>query len=248
MKIDLNGKRALVTGGSQGIGKVICEKLAENGCEVIVNCAHHIDNAKKVADAINQNGGKASYYACDVSDETAVKKMFEELKNIDILVNNARLDPWLRDKSLSEGEWFSRVMDVNLKGAFLCSLEFFKYACERKYGRIINISSVRAYRPAEMSTIAYGASKAGMHSMARTFANNGAVFNVTANCVCPGMVITENVDKRLSPEKKAEEMAAIPAQRAADSSEVADAVLFLIDNAYVTGSMINVSGGMYYEA
>ena len=248
MNVDLNGKRALVTGGSQGIGKVICEKLAENGCEVIVNCAHHIDNAKKVADGINQNGGKASYYACDVSDEAAVKKMFEDLKDIDILVNNARLDPWLRDKSLSEGEWFSKVMDVNLKGAFLCSLEFFKYACERKYGRIINISSVRAYRPAEMSNIAYGVSKTGMHSLARAFANNGAEHNVTANCVCPGMVITENIDKRLTPEMKAREMADIPAKRAAESWEIADAVLFLIDNAYVTGSMINVSGGMYYEA
>ena len=248
MKIDLVGKRALVTGGSQGIGKVICEELAKCGCEVIVNCAHNIANAQNVADGINQAGGKASVYRCDVSDEQAVKKMFDDLGELDILVNNARLDPWLRDPSISEGDWFSKVMDVNLKGAFLCSWEFFPRACERKYGRIINISSVRAYRPAEMSNIAYGASKAGMHSLARAFADNGAKFNVTANCICPGMVVTENIDKRLSPEKKAMEMAAIPAQRGAESCEIADAVLFLIGNAYVTGSMINVSGGMYYEA
>ena len=248
MKTDLNGKRALVTGGSQGIGKVICEELANCGCEVIVNCAHNIDNAKRVADGIISAGGKALVYRCDVSDEAAVKKMFEELGDLDILVNNARLDPWLREPGVTEGEWFTKVMEVNLKGAFLCSWEFFSRACERNYGRIINISSVRAYRPAEMSNIAYGASKAGMHSLARSFADNGAKYNVTANCICPGMVVTENIDKRLTPEKKAMEMAAIPAQRGAESIEVADAVLFLIGNAYITGSMINVSGGMYYEA
>ena len=248
MKIDLTGKRALVTGGSQGIGKVICEELAACGCEVYVNCAHNIANAANVADGITAKGGIAHVMPCDVTDENAVKRMFEELGDLDILVNNARLDPWLRKANVTEGEWFTQVMEVNLKGAFLCSWEFFHRACKRNYGRIINISSVRAYRPAEMSNIAYGASKAGMHSMARSFADNGAKYNVTANCICPGMVVTENIDKRLTPEKKAMEMAAIPAQRGAECSEVADAVLFLIGNAYITGSMINVSGGMYYEA
>lgn len=242
----LDGKKALVTGGSQGIGRVIALALASAGSEVVVNCAHNVANAEKVAAEIKASGGKASVYACDVSDENAVKKMFADLGEVDILVNNARLDPWLHD-TMSEGDWFSRVMDVNLKGAFLCSMAFFPGACERRYGRIINISSVRAYRPAEMHMIAYGASKAGMHSVARAFADNGAPYNVTANCICPGMIVTENIDKRLSPEKKAQEQAAIPMGRAGTSEEVADAVLFVIRNGYVTGSMVNVSGGMYYE-
>ena len=242
----LEGKKSLVTGGSQGIGRVIALALASAGSEVVVNCAHNVANAEKVAAEIKASGGKASVYACDVSDENAVKKMFSDLGEVDILVNNARLDPWLHD-TMSEGDWFSRVMDVNLKGAFLCSMAFFPGACERRYGRIINISSVRAYRPAEMHMIAYGASKVGMHSVARAFADNGAPYNVTANCICPGMIVTENIDKRLSPEKKAQEQAAIPMGRAGTSEEVADAVLFVIRNGYVTGSMVNVSGGMYYE-
>lgn len=242
----LEGKKALVTGGSQGIGRVIALALAAAGSEVVVNCAHNIANAEKVVAEIEAAGGKASSYACDVSDEAAVKKMFADLGAVDILVNNARLDPWLHD-TMSEGDWFSRVMDVNLKGAFLCSMAFFPGACERRYGRIVNISSVRAYRPAEMHMIAYGASKAGMHSVARAFADNGAPYNVTANCICPGMIVTENIDKRLSPEKKAQEQAAIPMGRAGTSEEVADAVLFVVRNGYVTGSMVNVSGGMYYE-
>ena len=102
MVIDLNGKRALVTGGSQGIGRVICEELASHGCEVIVNCAHNIANAENVVDGIISKGKKASFYQCDVSDEKAVKEMFDRIGDIDILVNNARLDPWLRNESISE--------------------------------------------------------------------------------------------------------------------------------------------------
>lgn len=247
MEQELKGKRALITGASQGIGRVIAMEMAKHGCEVIVNCAHHIEKAESVVREIEAAGGKAEACCCDVSCEPAVKKMFADLGDLDILVNNARLDPWLRDNTVSEGDWFSRVLDVNLKGAFLCSWEFFPKACERKFGRIVYISSVRAYRPAEMNTIAYGASKSGMHALARAFAHNGAPFNVTANCICPGMVITENIDRRLSPEKKAMEQAAIPAGRGCTSEEVADAVLFVIRNGYVTGSMVNVSGGMYYE-
>ncbi len=243
----LKGKRALVTGASQGIGRVIAKALAAEGCEVAVNCAHHIEKAESVVEEIKSAGGKAFAMPCDVSDESAVKKMFGEIGDLDILVNNARLDPWLRNDTVSEGEWFSRVIDVNLKGAFLCSWEFFPRACKRGYGRIVNMSSVRAFRPAEMNTIAYAASKSGMHSLTRAFADNGAPHNVTANSICPGMVVTENIDRRLSPEKKTMEMAAIPMRRGAESAEIADAVLFVVKNGYVTGATINVSGGMYYE-
>lgn len=172
--------------------------------------------------------------------------MFRVLAPLDILVNNARLDPWCRNPELTEGEWFSKVMEVNLKGAFLCSLAFFEQAKARKFGRIVNMASVRSFRPAEMNTIAYGVSKLGMHGLTRAFADNGAPFGITANTVCPGMVITENVDKRLSPEKKEQEQKAIPLGRAATSEEIADAVIFVIKNGYVTGQSIHINGGMYY--
>lgn len=243
---DIGGKTALVTGGSQGIGRVIALALAEKGCRVVVNCANNPDNAQKVADEIRAKGGTAEVYRCDVSDEKAVEAMFDALGRVDILVNNARLDPWRRTAEMSEGEWWSKVMDVNLKGAFLCSMAFFSRAKEYGWGRIVNVASVRSFRPAEMHMIAYGVSKLGMHGITRAMAHNGAPFGITANTVCPGMVVTENINKRLSPEKYREEAAAIPLGRPATSEEIADSVLFVIGNGYVTGETININGGMYY--
>ena len=244
--MDLTGKRALVTGASQGLGRVIALELAKKGCEVIVNCAHNPGNAQKVADEIKAAGGRAEVCVCSVSDEKAVNAMFEKLGRVDILVNNARLDPWKRTADMSEGEWWSLVMDVNLKGAFLCSMAFFSRAKQFGWGRIVNIASVRSFRAAEMSMIAYGVSKLGMHGLTRAFADNGAPFGITANTVCPGMVVTENIHKRLTPEKYREESSAIPLGRGATCEEIADAVLFAIGNGYVTGETININGGMYY--
>lgn len=243
---EIKGKTALVTGGSQGIGRVIALALADKGCRVAVNCANNPDNARKVADEIHAKGGTAQVCRCDVSDEKAVEAMFDALGRVDILVNNARLDPWRRTAEMSEGEWWSKVMDVNLKGAFLCSLAFFNRAKNYGWGRIVNVASVRSFRPAEMHMIAYGVSKLGMHGITRAMAHNGAPFGITANTVCPGMVVTENINKRLSPEKYREETAAIPLGRPAASEEIADSVLFVIGNGYVTGETVNINGGMYY--
>ncbi len=242
----IKGKRALVTGASQGLGKVIAEMLAAEGCEVIINCAHHVDNANAVAEGIRKAGGNASAYACDVSDEKAVKNMFSTLGPIDILVNNARIDPWKRTAEMTEGEWWDKVMSINLRGCFLCSTYFFEQAKPRKYGRIVNISSVRAFRAAEPTMIAYGVSKLGMHGISRAFAENGAPYNITANTVAPGMIVTENINKRLTPEKYKEECGAIALKRGGTMEEMGDAVLFAIRNGYVTGETININGGMYY--
>ena len=182
---DIRGKTALVTGGSQGIGRVIALALADKGCRVVVNCANNPDNAQKVADEIRAKGGMAEVYRCDVSDEKAVDAMFEALGRVDILVNNARLDPWRRTAEMSEGEWWSKVMDVNLKGAFLCSLAFFNRAKNYGWGRIVNVASVRSFRPAEMHMIAYGVSKLGMHGITRAMAHNGAPFELPPTRYAP---------------------------------------------------------------
>lgn len=246
MKTDLQGKTALVTGSSQGIGRAIALALAENGCRVIVNCAHHPEKAERTAEEIRLAGGEAEIFVCDVTDERAVEAMFDKLGRVDILINNARLDPWLRSASATEGAWWSRVMDVNLKSCFLCSMAFFRRAKDRGWGRIVNIASARSFRPAEMNMIAYGVSKLGMHGVTRAMAHNGAPFGITANTVCPGMVATENINLRLTPEKYREECAAVPLGRPATSEEIADAVLFAVNNGYVTGETININGGMYY--
>ena len=247
---ELDGKVALVTGSSQGLGKVIAQRLANEGCHVVVNASSNAEKAKAVAEEISGAGGKASVMLCDVSDERKVSALFGEIKarlgGCDILVNNARLDPYMRKPEMSEGEWWDKVMAVNLKGCYLCSLEFFKQAQIRKWGRIVNVSSVRSFIPAETTMVAYGVSKLGMHGITRAFAQNGAQFNITANTVAPGMIVTENIDKRLTPEMKARESAKIPLGRGASCEEIADAVLFPIKNGYVTGETININGGMYY--
>ena len=242
----IEGKVALVTGASQGLGRVIAQELAKLGCRVVVNYANNTANAEQVKREIETAGGDVRIVRCDVGDEAAVNEMFRELGPVDILVNNARLDPWRRTADMSEGEWFDRVMRVTLKGAFLASLAFFEQAKARGWGRIVNIASVRSFRPAEMNMIAYGVSKLGMHALTRAFADNGAPYGITANTVAPGMVVTENIGKRLTPEKYAEESAAIPLGRGATCGEIADAVIFPLRNGYVTGETININGGMYY--
>lgn len=245
--MDLSHKSALVTGSSQGIGRAIAAALASRGARVLINTLpENAAAAETVAADIRAAGGRAALALFDVTDETAVNQAFADAGSLDILVNNARIDPWQRRPELSDGEWWSQVMEVNLKGAFLCAMAFMAQARRRNWGRIINISSVRAYRPAEINMIAYAASKAGMHALTRALADNGAPHGITANAVAPGMVITENIDKRLSPEKCREETAAIPLGRGATTEEIADAVLFLTGNGYVTGEILNINGGMYY--
>lgn len=245
--MDLSHKSALVTGSSQGIGRTIAAALASRGARVLINTLpENAAAAEAVVADIRAGGGHAALALFDVTDEAAVNQAFATAGGLDILVNNARIDPWRRRPELSEGEWWSQVMEVNLKGAFLCAMAFMAQARDRNWSRIINISSVRAYRPAEIDMIAYAASKAGMHALTRSLAANGAAFGMTANAVAPGMVITENIDKRLTPEKYREESAAIPLGRGASAEEIADAVLFLVGNGYVTGEILNINGGMHY--
>lgn len=246
MSMSIKGKKALVTGASQGLGRVIAIMLAKEGCHVVINCAHNPQKAEAVASEIRENGGEASICICDISDETAVRKMFADLGGVDILVNNARIDPYFRTPEMSDGDWWDLVMRINLKGAYLCSQAFFDQAKERGWGRIVNIASVRSFIPAEPNMIAYGVSKLGMHGITRAFAQNGAAFGITANTVCPGMVLTENITKRITEEQMKASEAKIPVGRGGTCEEMADAVLFVIKNAYVTGETIHVNGGAYY--
>ena len=242
----LQDKTALVTGSAQGLGRVIAIQLAKAHAKVIVNDLADKAKLQRVLDEIHAEGLQAQSYCCDITDETAVAAMFARIGPVDILVNNARLDPYCRKPGDTEAQWFERVIHVNLTGAFICSMAFFEQAKPRGYGRIVNISSVRAILPAEMNMIAYGVSKLGMHGLTRAFAANGAPHGITANTIAPGMIVTENIDKRLTAGMKAREVARIPLGRGATCEEIAEAVLFVINNAYVTGETININGGMYY--
>ena len=144
---------------------------------------------------IREAGGQAKAFEADVSDENSVAALFsavaDELGEVDILVNNAWIDPCRRSPEMTEGEWWDLVMAVNLKGAFLCSWKFMERASQKIWGRVVNISSVNAFLPTDPNLIAYGVSKLGMHGLTRAFAKQGAAHGITANTIATGSIITK---------------------------------------------------------
>lgn len=247
----LSGRTALITGSSQGLGRNMASRLAAAGCKVAINHWGGSALAKQVVQAIRETGGKACEFEADISDETSVDKLFDSIRAtygpVEILINNARLDPWRRTAEMTEGQWWDQVMAVNLKGAYLGSWKFMQQSDIPRWGRIVNISSVRAFLPAERHMIAYGVSKLGMHGLTRSFADWGAPLGITVNTVAPGVVATENIHMRLSPEKYDSEIARVPTGRAATMDEITNAVLFVLQNGYVTGETIHINGGMHYS-
>ncbi|MBR7104832.1 MAG: SDR family NAD(P)-dependent oxidoreductase [Lentisphaeria bacterium] len=243
MMDSFENKKVLVTGGSRGLGEAICRRFASAGCQVIVNCAHGIEVAEKVAAGIN---GIA--YACDISDEKAVARMFSDVGPVDILVNNARIDPYKRGADMTDGDWWDAVMSVNLKGAYLCGKFAFEDMKKRQWGRMIHISSLWAYQPANERMLSYAAAKSAMHALSRGFANLGATHGITSNVLAPGLIMTDLIMTRLTPEQLEKEMAGIPLGRGASTDEVAEAVFKIADTPFLTGEIINLNGGAFMRA
>jgi len=236
-------KTVLVTGGSRGLGAAVCRRFAAAGCRVIVNCSHDPAPAEKLAREI---GGEA--FRCDISDESAVAAMFAHVGKVDILVNNARIDPYMRREGIGDGEWWDIVMSVNLKGAYLCGKTALTGMIAGRWGRIINISSLWAYKPPTEKMLSYAAAKSAMHALSRGFANLGAEYGVTSNVLAPGLILTDLARVRLSPEQLAAETAEIPMKRGASPEEVAEAVFKIADTPFLTGEIINLNGGVFMRA
>ena len=156
---DFKGKTVLVTGGSRGLGEAFCHKFAELGCRVFVNYAHGREAAEQVAADV---GGIA--LPCDISSEESVKAMFEKIGGVDLLVNNARIDPYKRGADVSDGDWWDQVMSVNLKGAYLCGKFALEDMKKKGWGRMLHISSIWAYQPANERMLSYAAAKSAMHA------------------------------------------------------------------------------------
>lgn len=276
----LDGKVALVTGGSRGIGSAIAIRLVEEGADVAINYQYTKDDAEKVSRLIDQLGmtddfdklspmidqmetkehakelselidsmGKHSCVVqANVNDFEQVNKMkdyvIKQLGKIDILVNNAGI---VRDKSFVKmtPQMWTEVLSVNLDGAFYCTKAVIEGMLERKYGRIVNISSVIG-RMGNRGQANYAASKAGMIGLTQTLAKEFAGKGVTVNAIAPGFIETDMI-KSVPKEILSKIIAQVPLGRLGKPSEVAGAVAYLVseDGDYITGQVIDINGGLY---
>jgi 3-oxoacyl-[acyl-carrier protein] reductase len=239
----LHGHVALVTGGSRGIGAAIVKMLAEAGAAVVVNYRERVSEAEKLTKGIVAAGGRAVAIAADVSDTAAVADMVERAKSelgpIDILVNNAGIAIVKGVDDLTE-EDFDRTITVNLKSVFLCTQAVLPMMRTKKWGRIVNISSGAA-RGAGSIGPHYNASKAGIEGLTRGYAARLVKEGITVNAVAPSLIETDMM--RGQPNL----VSRIPIGRFGTSDEVAQAVLLLVNNPYMTGQTIAMSGGMAFN-
>jgi len=245
MAESFKNKVALITGSSQGIGAVIAEVFAAEGCLVYVNCAHGVEKATAVVEKIRAAGGAAELLVCDISSEEEIAARVREIKPVDILVNNARLNPYARRPEDAEGAWFEQLLKVNLVGQYLMTLALLEGMKERRWGRIVNVSSIQAHVAVPRRMMPYAAAKAGFNALTRCLAIEAAPYNVTVNTVSPGMVVTENITKNLTEEEIEQRNQRIPLGRGATTLEVAEVVLNTAKASYMTGEIVNVNGGLW---
>ncbi len=242
----MSNKVALVTGGSRGIGRVICLELSKKGYDIVTCYSHGKDAAQQTVDMCKENGVNAIAYEADVSDAAAVSELFAKLKTehggIDVLVNNAGITKDNLILRMSEAD-FEQVININLKGAFLCCKEAAKQML-RKGGRIINISSVVGIS-GNAGQANYSSSKAGIIGLTKSLAKELGGKGITVNAVAPGFIQTD-MTAELSDEQKKYWEQQIPRKRIGKPEDVANTVCFLAaeESDYITGQVIAVDGGM----
>jgi 3-oxoacyl-[acyl-carrier protein] reductase len=239
----LRGRTALVTGGSRGIGAAISSALAEAGAAVAINYRTRADDANNLAELLRGKGLRAMTVAADVSQSDAVHKMIDAVKSelgpIDILINNAGIAIAGGIDDLSEAD-FDRTISVNLKSAFLCTQAVLPMMRAKKWGRVVNISSGAA-RGAGAIGPHYNASKAGLEGLTRGYAARLVKEGITVNAVAPSLIETEMMKGQGALVER------IPLGRFGTADEVAKAVMMLIDNPYMTGQTVAMSGGMAFN-
>ncbi|NYF24767.1 acetoacetyl-CoA reductase [Sporosarcina sp. JAI121] len=242
----LEGKVAIVTGGSRGIGAAIAKELAKNGAQVVINYQSRTDCAEAVVQEIEEDGGLSYAIQADVSDLNDVQNFLQEVISrfgkIDILINNAGITRDRSFRNLSEEDW-NEVINVNLNSVFHTTSAVINHMLEKKSGRIINISSIIG-QTGGFGQSNYAAAKAGMVGFTKSLALETAKSGITVNAVCPGFIETEMV--AAMPDNIKEQMISkIPMKRLGQADEIAEAVLFLAQANYITGQSINVNGGLY---
>jgi len=242
----LEGKKALVTGSSRGIGRAIAERFAEEGAKVGINYQSRDEKASEVLNSIEDHS-EGILLKGDVSDKDDCKCMVEELVDefggLDILVNNAGI---YRVKNLKKSsiQDFDRTMGVNVKGPFMLSKYSLKYLEDSGYGRIINMSSHWAFRGSDRGT-SYVTSKTALLGLTRALALELGPKDITVNGIAPGTIDTDMIAPRYSEEKRKNRVQTIPVRRLGKPEDIADAALFLAseESGYINGEVIGVNGG-----
>ena len=246
-KSDIEGKTALVTGASKGIGKAISLALADLGVKVAVNYNSSEAKAKEVAKQISDSGGESLIVHADVSDAKAVTAMVHKVNDawgqVDILVNNAGIISDGLLLRMSDESW-DRVIGVNLNGTFYCARAVLRTMVRQRWGRIINIGSVVGLR-GNIGQTNYSASKAALLGFSKSLAKEVATRNITVNIVTPGYISTETVAD-LTKEQKDRIMTWIPQGHFGETEDIANMVAYLASKKarYITGQVISVDGGM----
>jgi 3-oxoacyl-[acyl-carrier protein] reductase len=239
----LHGRTALVTGGSRGIGAAIVRSLAQAGAAVAINYRERAGEANALVNAIDEAGGHAIAIAADVSQSDAVAQMVQrvksELGSIGILINNAGVALTRDIDDLSEAD-FDQTIAVNLKSVFLCTQAVLPMMRSKGWGRIVNISSGAA-RGAGSIGPHYNASKAGMEGLTRGYAARLVKEGITVNAVAPSLIETDMMKGQHNLVSR------IPVGRFGKAEEVAQAVMMLLDNPYMTGQTVAMSGGMAFN-
>ena len=242
----LAGRRALVTGGTRGIGHAVALALAKAGANVTATWARDAGAAEAAKKDLAASGGGHEVVRCDVRDAAAVAALFEELKprgGVDILVNNAAIARDAHLMMLSDEAW-QEVLATNLTGPFLCTRPALRGMIARRFGRVINMVSPAGV-VGKAGAANYAASKGGLLSMTKSLAREVAGFGITVNAVCPGVVDTPLVAALPSHVREAM-VAQIPAGRTGQPMEIAHATVFLASPAasYITGAVLMVDGGL----
>jgi len=245
----LAGKVAVVTGSSRGIGREIALEFAREGADLVINYLSHAEAAQEVAAQVTALGRRVLSVQADVSQRSEVHEMFQlaaqALGRIDILVNNAGVNKrgWFEEATDEDWDW---VMEVNLKGPFICCQEVFPFMKAQGGGRIINISSVAGQYHGP-KTVHYAVSKAGLNSLTKVVARYGAEHNILVNAVAPGIMWTEQTADELASPSGQTIVDMTLLKRPGQLRDVAATCVLLASDEqnYITGQVISVSGGAY---
>lgn len=246
---DLDGKIALVTGASRGIGEAIARLLAQQGAHVLVS-SRKAESCQQVVEAILAEGGSAETLACHVGDMDSIQATFASIREqhgrLDILVNNAATNPYFGNVLDTDLAAYNKTVDVNIRGYFFMSIEAGKLMREQGGGAIVNTASVNGLQPG-MGQAIYSITKAAVINMTKAFAKECAPFGIRCNAILPGLTKTKFAGALFTNEGIYKQVVSnIPMGRHAEPSEMAGAVLYLVSKAgsYTTGECLVVDGGL----